>query len=121
VAETRPSPLAAGLQARCPACGKGRLFEGFLDVVDHCAVCGTDLREQDSGDGPVAFIALIAGALVVAAALVVEVRHGWPIWLHMVVWLPLAAALCIGLMRPFKGLMIALQYQHRRSDFERSG
>lgn len=116
-----PSPYATGLQGRCPACGKGRLFTGFLTVVEHCEVCGADLREQDSGDGPVAFITLIAGAVVVIAALVVEVRYGWPLWLHMVVWLPLALALSVGLMRPLKGLMIALQFKHRRSDFERQG
>ncbi len=115
-----PSPIVTGLAGRCPACGRGRLFAGFLQVVEHCEACGADLREQDSGDGPVAFITLLAGAIVVIAALVVEVKYAWPIWLHMVVWLPLAAALCIGLMRPLKGLLIALQYRHRRSDFEPS-
>jgi uncharacterized protein (DUF983 family) len=92
---------------------------GFLTVVDHCEACGVDLREQDSGDGPVAFITLIAGAVVVIAGLVVEVKYGWPIWLHMLVWLPLAAGLSIALMRPLKGLSVTLQYKHRRSDFER--
>lgn len=117
---TTPSPLWTGLRGRCPACGRGRLFEGFLTVVEHCEVCGADLREQDSGDGPVAFITLLAGAVVVVAALVVEVKYAWPLWLHMAVWLPLAAALCVGLMRPLKGLLIALQYRHRRSDFDRA-
>lgn len=116
-----PSPLATGLLGRCPACGKGDLFAGFLTVVEHCAACGADLRQQDSGDGPVAFITLVAGAVVVIAALVVEVRYGWPLWLHMAVWLPLALALSVGLMRPLKGLLIALQFKHRRSDFERQG
>ena len=113
--------MAAGLLGRCPACGQGRLFSGFVTVVEHCDVCGADLREQDSGDGPVAFITLIAGAVVVIAGLVVEVKYGWPIWLHMAVWLPLAAGLSVVLMRPLKGLTIALQYKHRRSDFERQG
>ncbi len=113
--------MATGLRGLCPACGEGSLFSGFLTVVDHCAVCGADLREQDSGDGPVAFITLIAGAVVVVAGLVVEVKYGWPIWLHMAVWLPLAAGLSVVLMRPLKGLTIALQYKHRRSDFERQG
>ena len=116
----QPSPIVTGLAGRCPACGQGRLFDGFLDVVERCNTCGADLREQDSGDGPVAFITLLAGAVVVIAALVVEVKYAWPIWLHMVVWLPLSAALCVGLMRPLKGLLIALQYRHRRSDFEPS-
>ena len=113
--------MAAGLLGRCPACGQGRLFSGFLTVVEHCAVCGADLREQDSGDGPVAFITLIAGAVVVIAGLVVEATYGWPIWLHMLVWLPLATGISIALMRPLKGLTIALQYKHRRSDFEQQG
>ena len=116
-----PSPWQTGLRGRCPACGEGRLFDGFLTVVEHCAVCGADLRAQDSGDGPVAFITLFAGAVVVIAALVVEVKYGWAIWLHMAVWLPMAAALSVALMRPLKGLTIALQYKHRRSDFERQG
>lgn len=118
---SRPSPWRTGLSGRCPACGEGPLFEGFLTVVEHCPVCGVDLRAQDSGDGPVAFITLIAGAVVVIAGLVVEVRYGWPIWLHMAVWLPLAAVLSVAMMRPLKGLVIALQYEHRRSDFEQQG
>ncbi|MCS6778930.1 MAG: DUF983 domain-containing protein [Geminicoccaceae bacterium] len=112
--EGEVSPLAASLGARCPRCGRGRLFAGFLSVVERCDVCGLDLRAQDSGDGPVAFIILIVGFVVVGAALFVEVRWGWPVWLHLLVWLPLAAALCLGLMRPLKAALIALQYRHRR-------
>lgn len=112
--EGEVAPLAASLAARCPRCGRGRLFAGFLAVVPRCEVCGLDLRAQDSGDGPVAFIILIVGFLVVGGALFVEVRWGWPIWLHLLVWLPLAAALCLGLMRPLKAGLIALQYRHRR-------
>ncbi|MCL6607703.1 MAG: DUF983 domain-containing protein [Geminicoccaceae bacterium] len=118
MSEVRPSgevsPWRAGLAGRCPRCGRGRLFAGFLAVVEHCEVCGLDLRAQDSGDGPVAFIILIVGFLVVAGALLVEVRYAWPVWLHLVVWLPVAAALCLVLMRPLKATLIALQYRHRR-------
>ena len=108
------SPWAAGLAGRCPRCGRGRLFAGFLAVVERCGVCGLDLRAQDSGDGPVALIILIVGFLVVGAALLVEVRYEWPIWLHLAVWLPLATGLCLAPMRPLKATLIALQYRHRR-------
>lgn len=108
--------LAASLVGRCPACGRGALFHGLLSVVPACAVCGQPFAGQDSGDGPVAFIILIAGFVVVGAALVVEIKYGWPVWLHMAVWLPLALLLSVGLMRPLKGLLIGLQYRHRREE-----
>jgi uncharacterized protein (DUF983 family) len=114
-----PSALAAGLRCRCPACGRAPLFQGFLTVRRRCAACGADLSGQDSGDGPAAFIILIAGGIVVAAALVTEVAYSPPVWLHLALWLPLTVVLVLGLMRPFKATLIALQYRHRPQDFER--
>jgi uncharacterized protein (DUF983 family) len=113
--EASPSAFSAGLKSRCPACGEGSLFEGFLTVRARCSACGADLSAQDSGDGPVAFIILIVGAIVVTLALVTEVKYGPPVWLHLLLWLPLT--LVLALMRPFKAVLIALQYKHRRHDF----
>jgi uncharacterized protein (DUF983 family) len=113
-----PSPLAAGLAGRCPRCGRGRLFRGFLTVTARCEACGLDLSTQDSGDGPVAFIVLIVGFVVVGGALIVEVRYGWPVWLHLLVWLPLTVILCLAFMRPLKGALIALQYRYRGHEFD---
>jgi len=113
----QPSALAAGLRGRCPACGRGALFQGFITVRERCPACGADLSGQDSGDGPVAFIVLIVGAIVVTLALLAEVAWQPPVWLHLVVWLPLTVILVLALMRPFKATLIALQYKHRRDDF----
>jgi uncharacterized protein (DUF983 family) len=93
------------------------LFAGFLHVRSTCTVCGADLSGQDSGDGAVAFIVLIVGAIVVGGALVIEVKVGLPVWLHLLLWLPLTVLLVLALMRPFKAVLIALQYKHRRDDF----
>ena len=115
-----PGPWRAGLLCRCPECGRGPLFEGFLSVREHCLVCGFPLAREDSGDGPAAFIILIVGAIVVGLVLVVEVRYAPPVWLHVVIWLPLTVLLCLALMRPGKSLLIALQHRHRRHDFGHS-
>ena len=116
---SRPAPSAfgAGVRGRCPACGQGRLFEGFLSVRKQCEVCGADLSAQDSGDGPAAFIILIVGGVVVAAAGITEVMYQPPTWLHLVLWLPLTVIGVLALMRPFKGGLIGLQWKHRREDF----
>lgn len=112
------SPLMSALAGRCPRCGQGRLFCGFLAVSERCDHCGLDLTAQDAGDGPVAFVILLAGFIVVGFALMVEIQYQWPIWRHLLVWLPLAALLAIGLVRPFKAALIGLQFKYRAHDFD---
>ncbi len=111
-----PNPILAGLLCRCPNCGRGPLFAGYMKVAARCKVCGYDLKAAESGDGPAVFILLIVGCIVLFGALIVDVRYRPPIWLHFVIWLPLAAVLSLALLRPFKGVMIALQVRHHASE-----
>ena len=110
------NPVLAGLACRCPNCGEGRLFEGFLSVSPQCEACGFDLRKADSGDGPAVFIILIVGCLMGVGALITEVAFHPPIWVHLVIFMPLALGVCLGLLRPFKGVMLAMQFHHRASE-----
>jgi len=107
------SPLLAGLTCRCPRCGKGKLFSGFLNLAPRCEACDLDYGFIDSGDGPAVFVILIAGFVVVAAALIVEVAYQPPYWVHAVLWLPLILVVTIGPLRPMKALLVALQYHHK--------
>jgi uncharacterized protein (DUF983 family) len=107
-----PSPIAAGLAGRCPRCGKGRLFQGFLTVRAKCEVCGLDFSFADSGDGPAIFVILFAGFVVVGLALVVEFLYQPPFWLHALLWGPLILLVTLAPLRPFKGVLIALQHHH---------
>lgn len=106
-------PSATGMRGRCPRCGEGRLFKGFLDLEPRCQACGLDFAFADSGDGPAVFIMMIVGFIVVGLALFVEFTFGPPYWVHVVLWVPLVLGLAIGLLRPLKGFMIAQQYKHR--------
>ncbi|MBY0381222.1 MAG: DUF983 domain-containing protein [Xanthobacteraceae bacterium] len=110
------SPLVAGLTCRCPRCGKGALFGGFLSLRPNCERCGLDYSFIDSGDGPAVFIILIAGFIVVACALIVEVKYQPPFWVHAVLWIPLILATTLLPLRPMKALMIALQYHHKAAE-----
>ncbi len=111
-----PSPIVAGLTCRCPACGKGKLFQGFLNLRPRCEHCGLDYAAMDSGDGPAVFIILLAGFVVVFAALVIEIVYQPPFWLHAVLWLPLILAVTLLPLRPMKSLMVALQYHHKAAE-----
>src|SRR5690606_866892 len=109
----RPSPFRAGLACRCPSCGRGKLFSGFLGLRERCDRCGLDYSTADSGDGPAVFVILLLGALVVFLALMVEVRYAPPLWLHAAIWPPLILGGALAMLRPMKATMIALQYRNQ--------
>ena len=106
------SPFRSGFHGRCPRCGEGPLYDGFLNVADRCTICGLDYAGQDSGDGAAFFIIMIIGFVVVGMALALEVTFAPPVWLHMILWLPLSLILTLAMMRPAKGILIALQFRH---------
>ena len=104
------SPISVGLAGRCPRCGEGKMFNGFLTVTPSCQVCGLDYKFADSGDGPAVFVILIAGFIVVGAALWFDFKFEPPLWVHLIVTLPLGALVCLGMLRPLKGVLIAQQF-----------
>jgi uncharacterized protein (DUF983 family) len=119
MADQDHSPRTAaqrGLAGRCPRCGEGALFNGFLKLAPHCEKCGQDFAFADSADGPAFFVMSISGFIVVIAALVVEALYQPPYWLHALLWVPLILVLTIVPLRPVKGLLIALQYHHKAAE-----
>jgi uncharacterized protein (DUF983 family) len=107
------SPLRAGLACRCPRCGRGPLFTGLLTVRPSCEVCGLDLSAQNAGDGPAVFVILVLGLIVVGLAALTEVNFSPPTWVHLLLWTPLILAGAPALLRPFKAVLIALEYRHQ--------
>ncbi len=110
------SPISTGLAGRCPRCGQGKLFDGYLKVADRCSHCDLDLTKADSADGPAFFIMLLVPAIVMPLAMWVEFSYLPPLWVHAILWTPLIVGLCAALLRPLKGVMIALQFKHQASD-----
>ena len=102
-----------GIACKCPRCGKGSIYKGFLTLRPACESCDLDFAFMDSGDGPAIFMIMIAGAIVVGAALIVEIKYQPPFWLHAALWLPLIAATTLLPLRSMKSLLIALQYHHK--------
>ena len=110
-----------GLAGRCPRCGPGALFAGFLTVAPRCESCGLDFAFADSADGPAFFVMSLAGFIVVCAALVVEVLYQPPYWLHALLWIPLILVATLLPLRPAKGLMLALQFHHKAEEGRLAG
>jgi uncharacterized protein (DUF983 family) len=108
-----PSAWAAGLKLRCPQCGQGEVFQGYLKFRDHCRVCGADFRAADAGDGPAVFIILIVGAIVTPLLIIMQFGLHLPGWLALTLTMLAAVALCLALLPPFKSVLFAFQWKHK--------
>ena len=112
----RLSTLKTGLACRCPRCGKGPLFKGYLSLRESCPDCGLDYGFADPADGPAFFVMSGAGLIGMIFMMAFEFTVHPPIWVHAVVTLPLLVALCLGCLRPFKAWLVAEQYVHKAAE-----
>ena len=112
----KPNPLLSGLAGRCPNCGEGHLFEGFLKVSPRCEACGYDLAKADSGDGPAVFVILIGGFLMAFGAMFTEIAFHPPVWVTLIIWMPATLVISLVLLRPMKGLMLGAQFKNKASE-----
>lgn len=110
-----------GIGCRCPRCGNGPLFDGFLKVAPQCSSCGLDFSFADAADGPAFFVMSFSGFVVVFSALAVEFAFQPPYWLHALLWIPLILLTTLLPLRPVKGLLIALQYHHKAAEGRLAG
>ena len=109
--------IKRGMLNRCPACGSGKLFRGYLKPVDVCASCNENLSHQRADDLPPYIVITIVGHIIVAGLLLVEKLADWPMWLHMTVWPLLTIILSFALMQPVKGGVVGLQWAVRMHGF----
>ena len=117
VARDWRSAIGRGLRGRCPHCGEGRLFKGFLKPVDACAACGELLHHQRADDLPPYVVITIVGHVVVGGLLMAEKYADWSMGLHMAIWPVLTVVLSLILMQPVKGGVIGLQWAMRMHGF----
>ncbi len=112
--------LARGLRCRCPRCGVGKLFSRFTRVHSNCAHCGLDFSKQRADDAPPYLVIVIVGHIVVPLALVVEKTFHLTSFQHLLIWLPLSLGLCLALLPPMKGFVIAIQWLNGMHGFNQN-
>jgi uncharacterized protein (DUF983 family) len=114
---SNPSPLSTALKGRCPRCGKGKLFSGWLTIAQKCNHCNLSLKAQDSGDGPVFFGLIIVGFLSIGFSGYIELKYEPVWWVHLLIFIPVTCILVLLTMRFFKAWLIALQLKVRPDTF----
>lgn len=106
-----PAPLPAALKGLCPRCGAPGLFKGWLAFADRCGACGLDYSRFNVGDGPAALLVLLLGAIVVGAAITIQLTLAPPIWLQLILWVPVTIAAVIGALRVAKAALLGSEYR----------
>jgi uncharacterized protein (DUF983 family) len=109
--------LWRGFRKRCPACGRGQLFRGYLAAQTHCPDCSEDLQHQRADDAPPYFTMMFVGHTIIPLLLVVEKVWHPVLWLHFVLWLPLTLLMTLWLLPRVKGAIIGLQWALRMHGF----
>lgn len=110
------SPYAAGLGGKCPRCGQGALFEGYLKIRAQCPSCSLDYSKADAGDGPAVFVIFVVGFAAVALAFVARFVFFAPIAVAFLISGVFAIAVILALLRPMKATLIALQFRHKAEE-----
>jgi uncharacterized protein (DUF983 family) len=108
-----PDTTQASIRGLCPRCGAPTLFAGAVRFSEACAQCKLDFSQFNVGDGPAAFLIMIIGAIVTIGAVMLELSAKPPFWVHILIWVPLTAALVVGLLRLAKGALLVLEYRNR--------
>lgn len=109
-------PSQTGLRGRCPRCGQGHLFQGFLTLRRQCEACGLDYSFADTADGPAFFIMLIGGVPCMGFAVWLQMTFDPPVWVHLLTTLPVMLLFCLPPLRLMKGWLVASQYFHKAEE-----
>lgn len=118
-AETGPAPLiATALKCRCPRCGRGRIYSGYLRIVERCADCGLALASNDSADGPAVFLLFVIGGIALPLAFWINALFDLPGWAFIAIACGLIIGMTLAMLPPAKALVLGLQYRHRPEDFK---
>ena len=109
--------MLRGWRRRCPKCGAGPMFRGYLKVRDACPVCGQELHHHRADDGPAYLTILIVGHLLAPLILIVYTTWRPEAWTMATMFSIFTVALSLFLLPRLKGAFIALQWAKRMHGF----
>lgn len=108
--------LKVAATSKCPHCGKGKLFDGFLKLAPRCEACGLDYSFADPADGPAFFVMMGMAIPVTALAVWIELAYEPPFWVHLLTTVPFLLLTCIPPLRFLKGALVASQYVNKAGE-----
>jgi uncharacterized protein (DUF983 family) len=109
--------LARGWRRRCPNCGGGPLFDGYLKVRHSCVACGEAFHHHRADDAPAWVTILVVGHILLFSLLTVETAFHPPLWVHWALWPAVTLGLTLWFLPRIKGMIVALQWARHMHGF----
>jgi uncharacterized protein (DUF983 family) len=107
-----------GTMCKCPNCGQGKMFTGYLKVVDTCETCGEELFHHRADDFPPYIAIMIVGHLLVAVMLHMEMVWRVNPLVYLYTMVPLAIILPLLILPSTKGAIVGMQWASRMHGFD---
>ncbi|MEL6237450.1 MAG: DUF983 domain-containing protein [Pseudomonadota bacterium] len=98
----QPGLFQAALFGTCPQCGAHTLFKAPAQVAGECRVCALGLAELEWSGRLAGMLTIFVAALLVTAAIALDEFVRPPIWVHVVLWVPLTVSSVLYSLRLFK-------------------
>lgn len=102
--------MRRGFRRRCPKCGQGLLFQGYLKPRPACDRCAADTGQIYTADIAPYFTILLVGHVVVPLLLLTEQHIHPDLWVQVALWPTLALALTLWFLPRVKGCIMGLMW-----------
>lgn len=99
--------LTRGFIGRCPNCGRGHLFRGYLKQVETCAKCGERFGDIESDDAAPWFTILLASITVAPLYFVFQTLLTSHFVIAMILLVLIMIALILVLLPRVKGVLLS--------------
>ncbi len=105
--------LIRGFFRKCPRCGEGRLFEGYLTPKKECNVCQLEFESLRADDGPAYITMGLVCLFVVPFFFIFQARYDPSMGLALFISIPLTIGIILGLLPLIKGAFMAALWKSK--------
>ncbi|MEJ6394349.1 DUF983 domain-containing protein [Gymnodinialimonas sp. 2305UL16-5] len=109
--------MVNGLRHRCPSCGEGHLFDGYLKLRARCPSCDEDLSHARADDGPAYLSILVTAKVMGTAQLAAYQAFELEPWVSAVTFCIGVTVMALALLPRFKGMIVGIQWSKRMHGF----
>ncbi|MBY0501998.1 MAG: DUF983 domain-containing protein [Alphaproteobacteria bacterium] len=108
-----PKALVRGFFRRCPQCGEGHLFQGYLRPEEKCFVCQLNFESLNADDGPAYITMGLVCLFIVPLFFIIQALYQPSMGMALLVSLPLTLVVILGLLPLIKGAFMGALWKSR--------